>query len=60
MSSTEETIDSTLKLFVKLIDMQELYAIVKGLAITLDSIALDLHIREEIQDIQVGETIGVN
>ena len=60
MSSIEETIDSTLKLFVKLIDMQELYAIVKGLAITLDSIALDLHIREEIQDIQVGETIGVN
>ena len=60
MSSLDETIDSTLKLFVKLTDMQELYAIVKGLAITLDSIALDLHIREEIQDIQVVETIGVN
>ena len=45
---------------MKLTDMQELYAIVKGLAITLDSIALDLHFREEIQDIQVGETIGVN
>lgn len=60
MSSLDETIDSTLKLFVKLTDMQELYAIVKGLAITLDSIASDLHIREEIQDIQVVETIGVN
>ena len=60
MSSIDGTIDSTLKLFVKLTDMQELYAIVKGLAITLDSIASDLHIREEIQDIQVVETIGVN